>query len=90
MQGSMAGYLQGLGWGWLGRTWGLVGEQVVGVRLVLPSGRVLVARADRHPEIFWAVQTNGATAFFALVSEHFCVFVIPVCGPLHTCFYVGR
>lgn len=57
--GGGHGYLQG--------QYGLVADQVVSARLVLPDGELVTVSESSNPDLFWAIR--GAGHNFGLVTE---------------------
>lgn len=57
----------GGGHGWLQGQYGLLADQVVSARLVLPSGDAVTVSGDSNPDLFWAIR--GAGHNFGLVTE---------------------
>ncbi|KAI1769305.1 hypothetical protein GGR53DRAFT_527570 [Hypoxylon sp. FL1150] len=52
---------------WLQAQYGLLADQVVSARLVLPSGDVVTVSKNSNPDLFWAIK--GAGHNFGLVTE---------------------
>ncbi|KAI1320500.1 FAD-binding domain-containing protein [Xylariaceae sp. FL0255] len=57
----------GGGHGWLQGQYGLVADQIISARVVLSSGDLLIASAEEHPDLFWALK--GAGHNFGIVTE---------------------
>ncbi|KAJ4251472.1 hypothetical protein NW762_011457 [Fusarium torreyae] len=57
----------GGGHGWLQGQYGLLSDQVISARVVLPSGEVVVASDESNPDLFWALR--GAGHNFGIVTE---------------------
>ncbi|KAJ2979491.1 hypothetical protein NUW58_g7186 [Xylaria curta] len=57
----------GGGHGWLQGQHGLMADQVVSARLVLPNGELITVSGDSNPDLFWAIR--GAGHNFGLVTE---------------------
>lgn len=64
----VAGYMQGGGYGFTSRLFGLNCDHVVGVTMVLADGRVLHADADNNAQLFWAVR-GGTGNQFGILTE---------------------
>ncbi|GAA3224368.1 FAD-binding oxidoreductase [Nonomuraea helvata] len=56
---GVTGYTLGGGLGWLARKHGFAADSVVRAEVLLADGRHVVASADSHPELFWAVRGGG-------------------------------
>lgn len=56
------------GFGFLGRRFGLVTDQVTGLRVLTPSGEEIDADGETHPDLFWALR-GGGTGGFGIVTE---------------------
>ncbi|KAI0165178.1 hypothetical protein GGR52DRAFT_97996 [Hypoxylon sp. FL1284] len=57
----------GGGHGWLQGQYGLMADQVISARLVLPNGELVVVSEKSEPDLFWAIK--GAGHNFGLVTE---------------------
>lgn len=57
----------GGGHGWLQGQYGLMADQVVSARLVLPNGELITVSQESEPDLFWAIR--GAGHNFGLVTE---------------------
>lgn len=64
---GVAGLSQGGGWGPISRTHGMTIDNVESVRIVTPrEGRVIVADATQHEDLFWALRGGGGGNFGAV------------------------
>lgn len=52
---GIAGYMQGGGYGWTSRQYGMNCDCVAAVRVMLADGRVIRATRDLNPSLLWAV-----------------------------------
>jgi FAD/FMN-containing dehydrogenase len=57
----------GGGHGWLQGQYGLLADQVISARFVLPNGEAVTVSDDSNPDLFWAIK--GAGHNFGLVTE---------------------
>ena len=57
----------GGGHGWLQGQYGLMADQVVSARLLLPNGELVTVSKNSNPDLFWAIR--GAGHNFGLVME---------------------
>jgi FAD/FMN-containing dehydrogenase len=67
----VAGYMQGGGYGFTSRLFGMNCDNVVGVTLVLADGRVVRARPGHHEDLFWAVRGGTGNQFGVLVEVEY-------------------
>jgi FAD/FMN-containing dehydrogenase len=64
---GVAGLTLGGGLGWLMGTLGLSVDNLVSAEVVTAAGEVLVATADQHPDLFWALRGGGGN--FGVVTS---------------------
>ncbi|MFF8742405.1 FAD-binding oxidoreductase [Streptomyces californicus] len=60
---GQGGFLSGGGLGWQTRKFGVASDRIVSARVVLADGRAVVASADEHPDLFWALRGGGGGNF---------------------------
>jgi FAD/FMN-containing dehydrogenase len=67
----VAGYMQGGGYGFTSRLYGMNCDNVVGFTLVLADGTVVRARQGDHEDLFWAVRGGTGNQFGVLVDVEY-------------------
>ncbi len=67
----VAGYMQGGGYGFTSRLFGMNCDLVDAVTLVLADGRVVRARPGHHEDLYWAVRGGTGNQFGVLVEVEY-------------------
>ena len=75
---GVAGLTLGGGLGWLMAKHGLALDNLLSVEVVTADGKVLVASADDHPDLFWGLRGGGGNFGIATTFE----FALHSVGPL--------
>lgn len=65
---AIGGYMQGGGYGFTSRIFGMNCDNVVAVTVMLADGRIVVADAERNPDLFWAVRGGTGNNFGVLLE----------------------
>ena len=60
---GVGGHVLGGGFGLASRAWGLASDNLVSCQLVTADGRVLLADAQHHADLFWACRGGGGGNF---------------------------
>src|SRR4051794_5740952 len=75
---GVGGLTLGGGSGWLERKYGFTVDSLLSVELVTADGRLVIASAERNPELFWALKGGGGNFGVATGFE----FRLHEVGPL--------
>ena len=60
---GIGGHALGGGFGLASRAWGLASDNVLAVQIVTADGKVIVADANHHPDLYWACRGGGGGNF---------------------------
>lgn len=71
---SIAGYMQGGGYGMTSRTYGMNVDCVLEITMMLADGSVVVANSMQNEDLFWAVRGGTGGNFGVLLSVKYKVF----------------
>ncbi len=64
----VAGYMQGGGFGFTSRMFGMNCDRVIGVSMVTPDGQLIRAHESKNKDLFWAVR-GGTGNQFGVITE---------------------
>lgn len=64
----VAGYMQGGGYGYTSRRYGMNCDNVTELRMMLRDGRIVTANEDRNADLFWAVRGGTGGNFGVLLD----------------------
>lgn len=71
---SVAGYMQGGGYGLTSRNFGIQSDCVLEIEMILADGSFVVANPQQNPDLFWAVRGGTGGNFGVLVSIKYKIF----------------
>lgn len=67
---AIAGFMQGGGYGYTSRAYGMNCDLVREFRIMLANGEVVTANATHHADLFWAVRGGEAEALVCFWTSH--------------------
>ncbi|WP_206184986.1 FAD-binding oxidoreductase [Thermoactinospora rubra] len=79
---GIAGLTLGGGMGFLGRTWGLTCDRLVGARVVRVDGSLVHCDEREHADLFWALRGGGAAGVGVVTELSFALVPSPRCTAL--------
>lgn len=65
---AVAGYMQGGGWGFTSREYGMNCDNVLSVRVMLYDGHVVEASSARNTDLYWAIRGGTGNNFGVLLE----------------------
>jgi hypothetical protein len=72
---GVTGYTLGGGVGWLSREYGFAADNLLRAELVTADGETVVADAEQHPDLFWAIR-GGSGNFGVATSLEFRLYPV--------------
>jgi len=73
----MGGYMQGGGYGFTSREFGMNCDNVIGLSMMLADGQVVIADPQTNGDLFWAVRGGTGNNFGVLVGATYQTHVLP-------------
>lgn len=70
-QVAVGGFMQGGGYGYTSRRFGMNCDSVIAIRMMLADGRVVLADRLRHADLFWAVRGGTGGNFGVLLAVQY-------------------
>ena len=74
---GLSGYILAGGFGWNAGEWGPACANVAAIEMVAADGRIVLASADAHPDLFWAARGAGPGFFAAVTAYHLVLHPLP-------------
>jgi len=74
---ALSGYLLNGGFGWNSGEWGAACANVEAIEMVTAAGKIVLASADEHPDLFWAARGAGPGFFAAVTAFHLKLHPLP-------------
>jgi FAD/FMN-containing dehydrogenase/biotin carboxylase len=76
-QVAVGGFMQGGGYGYTSRRFGMNCDSVIAIRMMLADGRVVLADRLRHADLFWAVRGGIGGNFGVLLAVQYALHELP-------------
>ena len=73
---GVAGYMQGGGYSYTSRQFGMNCDSVIGFRMMLKDGRTVMANANQNADLFWAVRGGTGNNFGILLDITYRVYPV--------------
>jgi len=74
---GLSGYILAGGFGWNAGEWGAACGNVTAIEMVTAAGKIILANAEQHSDLFWAARGGGSGFFAAITAYHLRLHPLP-------------
>lgn len=74
---GVGGYMQGGGYGWTCRMFGIHSDNVLSLRMMLADGTIVTANSTEHRDLYWAVRGGTGNNFGVLLDATYQLHDLP-------------